>query len=270
LGASVKPLILVTNDDGVLAPGIETLAEACADLGDVIVCAPDTERSGSSHAITFHTHLRAHPVRPGWWRVSGTPVDCVYLAMHHLCARRPDVVLSGINFGVNLGSDVFYSGTVGAAAEGYLRGVSGIAVSCERGVDGLWAVPAVRKIVTAVLAASQPYLLNINVPALPGYERAEPADIVKLAPRLPLEVTRLGARVYKDVVEHRTDPHGRPYFWIGGPPTSAHNRAGDDTWAVSHGIVSVTPLEMDITAPDLAPTRALIAAANGDRNDPEA
>ena len=111
-----SPLILVTNDDGVLAPGLAVLVEALAPLGEVLVCAPEAERSGYSHAISFHTHLRAASHAPGWWYLSGTPVDCVYFALNHLCKRPPALVCSGINAGYNLGTDVFYSGTVGAAA----------------------------------------------------------------------------------------------------------------------------------------------------------
>jgi 5'-nucleotidase len=241
----MKPLILATNDDGVAASGLRALVEAVTGLGDVVVCAPAEERSGSSHAITFHTHLRAEPVREGWWRVSGTPVDCVYLAMHHLCGRFPDLVVSGVNAGYNLGSDVFYSGTVGAAAEAYLRGVSSIAVSAERGSDPAYAMGVVRRLAASMLAGGRPHLLNVNVPPL--------GDALPI-----VEVTRLGARKYVDSVESRTDPQGRPYYWIGGPPTRGDDREGDDTFAVHHGRISVTPLEMDITAADLDPVRRML------------
>jgi 5'-nucleotidase len=250
----MKPLIVATNDDGVAASGLRVLVEAVTGLGDVIVCAPAEERSGSSHAITFHTHLRAESVREGWWRVSGTPVDCVYLAMHHLCGRFPDLVVSGVNAGYNLGSDVFYSGTVGAAAEAYLRGVSAIAVSAERGTDPVHAIPAVRRIAEAVLAGGKPYLLNVNVPPVVGDHAPPGLD----GGALPIQVTRLGSRKYVDTVDSRTDPQGRTYYWIGGPPTRAEDREGDDTWAVANGRISVTPLEMDITAADLDPVRRLL------------
>jgi 5'-nucleotidase len=247
-----QPLIVVTNDDGVLAPGIEAAVAACEGLGEVLVCAPDTERSGSSHAITFHTHLRADPVREGWWRVSGTPVDCVYLALLHLCDRAPALVLSGINAGFNLGTDVFYSGTVGGAAEAYLRGLPAIAASTDRSADPRDAVAPLRAVVERMLTASRPHLLNVNIP-IPGLQTSD--DDASTA--RDFAVTRLGQRVYKDSVEHRTDPQGRPYYWIGGPPEQGVDREGDDTWEVRHGRVSVTPLEMDITAPDLEPVRSL-------------
>ena len=260
----MKPLILVTNDDGVLASGLRALVQAVQGLGDVVVCAPDTERSGSSHAITFHTHLRAHPLQEGWWRVSGTPVDCVYLAMHHLCKRWPDLVVSGVNAGFNLGSDVFYSGTVGAAAEAYLRGVAAIAVSADRATDPRWAIPVARKLARAVLADNHRMLLNVNVPAPDeDDEGLSESELLARAAKVPVAVTRLGARVYEDAVEHRTDPQGRPYYWIGGPPTRGEDRHGDDTFTVAHGTISVTPLEMDITAADLEPTQTLLESALG-------
>lgn len=254
----MKPLIVVTNDDGVLSQGIAVLAEVAAQFGEVLVCAPDTERSGSSHAITFHTHLRANPIREGWWHVSGTPVDCTYLALHHLCDRKPALVLSGINAGYNLGTDVFYSGTVGGASEAYLRGISAIATSVDRGASPWWIVPALRRLVPRVLAEPGVHLLNVNAPALPGHEGAPDEDARRHAERLPVEVTRLGAREYEDMVEHRTDPQGRPYFWIGGPARPTSRAAGEDTWAVAEGRVSVTPLELDITATDLGIARRLV------------
>lgn len=256
-----QPLILVTNDDGVLAPGIAVLAEAMKPLGEVIVCAPDTERSGSSHAITLHSHLRAHQVREGWWRVSGTPVDCTYLAMFHLCKRKPDLVVSGINAGFNLGSDVFYSGTVGGAAEGYMRGIKALAVSADRGVHPRWALPVARKLAAALLESSDRAFLNINVPATEGHQATPEPDIEAKAAKLDVMVTTLGDRSYIDSVEPRTDPMGRPYFWIGGPPRLGKDDEGDDTHAVRRGSISVTPLEMNITAPDLEPARRLLERA---------
>jgi 5'-nucleotidase len=255
------PLFLVTNDDGVLAPGLAILAEALAELGEVIVCAPETERSGSAHAISFHTHLRANPVRPGWWYVTGTPVDCVYFGLMHLCERPPALVCSGINVGYNLGTDVLYSGTVGAAVEAFLRGVPALAISADRGVHGArWAAPVVRTLARRMLASDTPMLLNVNVPA-PPERLAEPEPSVdELAVARNIVVTRLGHRRYRDAVEPRTDPMGRPYYWIGGPPESTSLDLGHDTGAVAAGLVSVTPLQTDLTAFDLEPARALVAA----------
>ncbi|MGB1275811.1 MAG: 5'/3'-nucleotidase SurE [Nannocystaceae bacterium] len=270
-----RPLILVSNDDGVLAPGIHALAEAVAPLGDVIVCAPDRERSGTGHAITLHSHLRAHPVREGWWSVSGTPVDCVYLGYLHLCPRRPDLVISGINPGYNLGSDVFYSGTVGAASEGFQRGSSAMAVSMHANDPLPPALPLIRKIAGKLLRAPERGLLNVNIPRLlaergPGLDgpmavhNEDKHDLSdeELAARvsaMEICVTRLGKRPYRDVVEERRDPRGNPYFWIGGPPQTANLREGEDTWAIAQGKVAVTPLVLDITAPNLDPWRQVLA-----------
>ncbi|MBK8263915.1 MAG: 5'/3'-nucleotidase SurE [Nannocystis sp.] len=259
-----RPLILVTNDDGVLAEGLRVLVEAVADLGEVVVCAPDTERSGASQAITLHSYLRANHIREGWWAVNGTPVDCVYLGVIHLCGRRPDLVLAGVNPGYNLGTDVFYSGTVGAAAEGFLRGASGIAFSTPVGQPPQIATPTIRTLVRKVLAEPERCLLNVNLPEVvpavcEGAERLAAAEIVRRSEGLPMAVTRLGRRAYQEFVERRTDLRGKPYFWIGGPPEQSVELHGEDTWAVANGMVAVTPLVLDITAPDLEPWRQRLA-----------
>lgn len=270
-----RPLILVTNDDGVLAPGIRALAEAVAPLGDVIVCAPDRERSGTGHAITLHSHLRAMPLREGWWSVSGTPVDCVYLGSLHLCARRPDLVISGINPGYNLGTDVFYSGTVGGACEGFHRGSSAMAVSMHAHDPLEPVLPLIRRLAGKLLQAPQRGLLNVNIPRI-LHERGSGLDgpiaihseaehdltadeLAERVNQFAVRVTRLGKRPYRDVVEERQDPRGNPYYWIGGPPATAILAEGEDTWAIAEGMVSVTPLVLDITAPDIAPWRAALA-----------
>jgi len=197
----------------------------------------------------LHPHLRAEPVGQDWWGVSGTPVDCVYLAALHLCDRPPDLVLAGVNEGHNLGSDVFYSGTVGAAAEGYIRGGSAAALSVARGAEPTAAVGIARKLARRLLAADSRFLLNVNVPK----------DVTE-STNAKTEVTRLGPRTYVDCVERRTDLQGRPYFWIGGPAAESVDREGDDTWAIDQGLISITPLELDLTAVDLEPTRTLIAS----------
>lgn len=236
-----RPLILVSNDDGIRAPGLHVLAELAAEFGEVIVCAPNEERSGFSHAITLHSMLRSEAAPefgPGWYAVSGTPVDCVYLASLHLCERLPDLVLSGINPGFNLGADVFYSGTVGAAREGLLRGCAALAVSVEGGADPRCAAPFVRQVVPNLLeraAAGERHLLNLNVPS---------------DARHGLKVTRLGQRRYVDQVDEREDLSGRSYFWIGGPPAPSGTAEGD-TGLITRGYATLTPLEIDITAPSL-------------------
>ncbi|MCX4244534.1 5'/3'-nucleotidase SurE [Paraliomyxa miuraensis] len=256
------PLILVTNDDGVAAPGLRAILDAVHGLGDVLVSAPDGERSGSSHAMTFHSMLRAHEVEPGRWAVSGTPVDCVYFGLMHISERPPDLVVSGVNSGYNLGTDVFYSGTVGGAAEAFLRGASAMAVSVERGVDARWARRCVRSLAQALLARHDtPLLLNVNVPHVPGLENAPAERIDTESSRQSVMLTRLGRRSYRDAVDRRTDPLGRPYYWIGGPPGELRGRLGDDTWAVAEGLCSVTPLRLDLTDPDPRAAQALLDRA---------
>ncbi len=244
-----RPLILISNDDGVHAPGIAAAEEALRPLGELIVAAPDRERSATSHSISLDRPLRADEIRPGVFSIDGTPVDCVYLALLHLVPRRPDLVVSGINHGYNLGSDVFYSGTVAAAVEGALRGVPGVAFSLERRRQSDFAPAAafVRALVGEVLArgpgAIPPgALLNVNVPA---------------APITDYEITFLGRRVYRDLVDVRQDLRGRAYYWIGGPEAEVEDLAGSDTNAVRAARISVTPLGLDLTS------RQLIAELTG-------
>lgn len=262
-----RPLILVTNDDGILAEGLAALVAAVEDLGDIVVCAPDTERSGASQAITLHSHLRATHVRERWWAVNGTPVDCVYLAVNHLCDRRPDLVLSGVNPGHNLGIDVFYSGTVGGAAEGFLRGSTAIALSVPYGQPAAIVGPVARRLIARALAHPEKMLLNVNFPEVaprdPGPLPLSDEDLLARAAELQVVVTRLGRRAYRQHVERRTDLRGRPYFWIGGPPEETPEQEGEDTWAVGQGLCSVTPLELDITAADLDPFRRILGDHDG-------
>jgi 5'-nucleotidase len=237
-----RPLILVSNDDGIRARGLRVLAQVAAEFGDVVVCAPTEERSGFSHAISLRSSLRSEAAPEfgdDWYAVSGTPVDCVYLGALHLCARAPDLVVAGINPGYNLGSDVFYSGTVGAAREGLLRGSTALAASVEADADPAVAVPFIRLLIAKLLerrALGERHLLNLNVP--------------RSAPR-GIHVTRLGHRRYEDQVDRREDLMGRSYFWIGGPPAPIDETADADIGAVAQGYATVTPLEIDITAPDM-------------------
>jgi 5'/3'-nucleotidase len=236
---SERPLILVTNDDGVLAPGIRSAAEVLRGVGEVIVAAPDRERSAASHSISLDRPLRVDEVESGVYAIDGTPVDCVYLALLHLVPRRPALVVSGINNGFNLGSDVFYSGTVAGAVEGALRGVPALAVSLERRRPqdfshaarflGALAGEMIRRGRGALPDAS---LLSVNVPggAIRGYR-----------------VTFLGRRVYRDQVDVRQDLRGRSYYWIGGPEESATDLPGSDLDAVRAGLASITPLGLDLT-----------------------
>jgi 5'-nucleotidase len=236
---SVKPIILISNDDGVRAPGIQALASALTGLGDLILAAPDRERSAAAHAISLDHPLRVDQTQPNVYAIDGTPVDCVYLALHHLVPRKPDLCLSGINNGFNLGSDVFYSGTVAAALEGALRGVPSMALSLERQKpqDFSHAAAFVRELVADILARGQDAiepntLLNVNVPT---------------GPVRGLRVTSLGRRIYRDQVSVRQDLRGRAYYWIGGPEEKGDDVPGSDCTAVQDGLVSVTPIGLDLT-----------------------
>ncbi len=236
---SSKPFILLSNDDGVMAPGISALVDALADLAEVMVVAPDRERSAASHSISLDRPLRVEKLRSNVYAIDGTPVDCVYLALLHLVPRKPDLCVSGINNGFNLGTDVFYSGTVGAALEAALRGVPAIAMSVERKLPQDFAPAAgfARSLVRQVLARGPDAieagsLLNVNLPAGPvrGYA-----------------LTSMGERLYRDQVDMREDLRGRAYYWIGGPEEKGEDVPGSDSAAVRSGLVSITPLNLDLT-----------------------
>ena len=229
-------VILVTNDDGVHAPGLAALAAALDELGDVYVVAPDREQSAVGHALTLHRPLRVTTVGERRFSANGTPSDCVNLAVLGLLPERPVLVAAGINHGSNLGDDVTYSGTVSAAMEGTLLGVPSMAVSQSDPETGtLEGAQAVAKLVASrVLVEGLPgkTLLNINVPA---------------GPLAGIRMTRLGHRVYQEKVVRETDPRGLPYYWIGaGPPVWSEDEASDIA-AVHRGMASVTPLHLDLT-----------------------
>jgi 5'-nucleotidase len=240
-----RPLILLSNDDGVAARGIRTLHATLSTFADVVVVAPLTEQSANSHALTLARPLR-HRLVEGFHAIDGTPADCIYVGLYwkDLMPRAPDLVVSGINHGYNLGSDTFYSGTVAAAREGALRGIAAIAFSLgmAEGSDFDAIAPIAGAIVERLLAmppraeGTRPPLLNVNFPA--GVPR--PAG---------LRATRLGRRRYEDEVDVRKDPRGREYFWIGGPNAFHDPSEGSDTEAVDHGHVSITPLGLDATEP---------------------
>lgn len=230
-----RPLVLCSNDDGIDAPHLEALASRLEAFAEVLVVAPERQRSAASHAITLHKPLRLTEVRPRRFSLSGTPVDCVYLAMLKVCDRTPDVVVSGVNDGFNLGSDVFYSGTVAAAVEGALRGAAGIACSlAPRAPHPDQAIRFAAEVVRAAVAEPMPRgtVLNVN---LPGTGTDE------------YQWTTLGRRLYEDDVDERTDPRGRPYYWVGGGPAGHHDIEGTDCVAVSRGWNSITPMHLDLT-----------------------
>jgi len=230
-----RPLVLCSNDDGIDAPYLTALADAIEAFADVVVVAPERQRSAASHAITLHKPLRLTEIRARRYALSGTPVDCVYLGMLKLCDRPPAVVVSGINDGYNLGSDVFYSGTVAAAVEGALRGAAGIACSlAPRAKESARAVQFAAAVVRAAVAEPMPLgtVLNVNMPdaSSDGYQW-----------------TVLGRRLYQDDVAERRDPRGRPYYWVGGGPAGHDNVEGSDCVAVARGWNSITPMHLDLT-----------------------
>lgn len=231
----MRPLVLCSNDDGIEAPHLESLAARIEAFADVIVVAPERQRSAASHAITLHKPLRLTEVRPRRFSLSGTPVDCVYLAILKVCDRKPDVVVSGVNDGFNLGSDVFYSGTVAAAVEGALRGAAGIACSlAPRAAHPAEAIRFAAEVVRSAIAEPMPRgtVLNVN---LPGNGSDE------------YQWTTLGRRLYEDDVAERTDPRGRPYYWVGGGPAGHEDVAGTDCVAIARGWNSITPMHLDLT-----------------------
>ena len=231
--------ILVTNDDGIHAEGLRVLAEALRSFGDVTIIAPDREQSATSHSLTLHRPLRIRKVADGILTVDGTPTDCVLLAVHGFLKRKPDLVVSGINHGPNMGNDVFYSGTVAAAVEGAFLGIPSVAVSLATWETGNFeaAGRVAAKVVPDLVRAGIPpgKCMNVNIPPVPWEEMRG------------VRVTRLGTRVFRDVVVEKTDPRGKNYYWIGGEaPTWEPDEASDFT-AVSERYVSVTPLTFELT-----------------------
>jgi 5'-nucleotidase len=232
-----RPRILVTNDDGVFSEGIERLAGALSEVGDVYTVAPDQERSAAGHSLTLHHPLRAKLVGPQRWSVDGTPTDCVNWGVLHLLKDiRPKLLVSGINLGLNLGDDVTYSGTVSAAFEGTLIGIPSVAISQE--IETGFTFDAAASFATrlARLLLDQPLtpgtLINVNVPAE--------------TPR-GVRVVRQGRRRYGEAVIEKTDPRGRPYYWIGATPPEGELQQGTDLSAVEENYISLTPLHLDLT-----------------------
>ena len=227
-------VVVLTNDDGVHAPGLAALERALAELGEVYVVAPEREQSACGHALTLHRPLRPHQLGERRFAVNGTPSDCVNLAVLGFLPAPPVLVVSGINHGSNLGDDVTYSGTVSAAMEGTLLGVPSVAVSLMDGGDFDVAGRVARLIAMRVLVEGLPSntLLNVNVPAQP--------------PR-GIRLTRLGHRVYLDKIVEQADPRGRSHYWLGGGAAKWADLEGTDMGAVHDGYVSLTPVHLDLT-----------------------
>ena len=237
--------ILIANDDGYLAPGLAALVKACEGLGHIDVIAPEQNASGTSNALTLSRPLSIFEARgehvKGFRVVNGTPSDCVHVALTGLLEHRPDLVLSGINNGANMGDDTLYSGTVAAAMEGFLFGIPAIAFSqAEKGWGELDAAAgAARAVIDRVLArhalGGAPWLLNVNIP-----NRVNAAA-------LPISVTRLGRRHASEAVVRQTNPRGEPIYWIGPAGDARECGEGTDFHAVAQGCISITPLQVDLT-----------------------
>jgi 5'-nucleotidase len=236
--------LLITNDDGILAHGIECLCEAAEPLGEITVVAPDREQSATSHSLTLHHPLR--PVKRGErrWQVDGTPTDCVMLALDALMPQRPDFVLSGINHGQNMGEDVLYSGTVAAAMEGLALGVPSIAISFAGGDlradvsqlrEQVKVLTPILKHLTTLTNVPAETLFNVNLPPIA-------AGLVK-----GTRLTRLGRRVFSQSVAPMKDPWGRQIYWIGGGSITWTGDEDSDFRAIQDGYVSITPLHLDLT-----------------------
>jgi len=239
--------ILISNDDGFESPGIQLLAKAVEDLGEVFVVAPHRERSTAGHSLTLHKPLRIIEHGPRRFSTSGTPADCIYLGIHYLLKDQPDLILSGINRGANLGTDVFYSGTVAAAREGALMNIKsysfsmvsmqGLGITDQTSFDFQMAAEISKEVVIKTMNTSFPphTLLNVNIPNI---KRSEIQG---------MEIARQGFRHYQAEVTQGLDPRGKKYFWVGGPYRGFEKSEESDCHAVQEKYVSVTPLTIDCT-----------------------
>ncbi len=232
--------ILIANDDGYLAPGLAALVKACEGLGELDVIAPEQNASGTSNSLTLGRPLSVHTASNGFLYVNGTPSDCVHLALTGVLPNRPDLVVSGINNGANMGDDTLYSGTVAAAMEGFLFGIPAIAFSqVEKGWSQLDAAARVaRSVIEHVLRAApsrSPFLLNVNIP-----NRAD-------ADALPRVVTRLGRRHASEPLIRQQSPRGDAMYWIGPAGDAREAGPGTDFHATANGKVSLTALQVDLT-----------------------
>jgi 5'-nucleotidase len=231
--------ILVTNDDGVHASALLALRQELSALGRVTIVVPDRDQSATSHSLTLHRPLRIHRHGDDLFSVDGTPTDCVLIAYYGLLDHRPDLVISGINHGPNMGEDVFYSGTVAAAIEGAMQGAPAIAASLVTRQPADFAEPArfvarlAKEVIRRKMQAKQ--VLNVNLPHRPASEIRG------------VRLTRLGTRVYRDSLVRKTDPRGRDYYWIGGEDPVWEPGEGTDFHAVHEGWISVTPMALDLT-----------------------
>ena len=236
------PLILVTNDDGVYAPGIRALHEAVSSLGEALIVAPERDNSAVSHSLTMNRPLRVIELEKNIYTLDGTPTDCVAIATNKILARKPDLLVSGINPGANLGDDISYSGTVSAAIEGTMYDIPSLAFSLAGSppYDFEVAAAVAWKLASMALASRLPAhtLLNINIPSLPAGEIQG------------IRFTRQGRRVYQDSIQETFDPWGRKHYWIGGGTVLWSGGEDTDEQAVRNGYISVTPIQLDLTNHD--------------------
>ncbi|MEK6685229.1 MAG: 5'/3'-nucleotidase SurE [Pseudomonadota bacterium] len=234
--------ILLSNDDGYFAPGLACLAEVLSELAEVIVVAPERDRSGSSNSLTLDRPLSLHKSHNGFYYVNGTPTDCVHLAVTGMLDVMPDMIISGVNNGANMGDDTIYSGTVAAATEGFLLGIPSLAVSLVGASGGNYLTAA--RVATDMVKRFKengiqcPVLLNINVPDI-EYQQLE-----------GIEVTRLGRRHKAEPVIKSQSPRGENLYWVGAAGAAQDAGKGTDFYAVQHNRVSVTPLQIDLTRYD--------------------
>ena len=231
--------ILLSNDDGYFAPGLACLAEALSAIADIVVVAPERDRSGASNSLTLDRPLNLHRAANGFYYVNGTPTDCVHMAVTGMLDNQPDMVISGINSGANMGDDTIYSGTVAAATEGFLLGIPSIAVSLA-GKDLAHYATAARVVVDLVQrfekrTHTHPWLLNVNVPDIP-HEQLQ-----------GMEVTRLGKRHKAEPVVKSFNPHGETVYWVGAAGKAQDSGEGTDFYAMANQRVSITPLQIDLT-----------------------
>ena len=234
--------ILLSNDDGYFAPGLACLAEVLSEIAEIIVVAPERDRSGSSNSLTLDRPLSLHKSHNGFYYVNGTPTDCVHLAVTGMLDVMPDMIISGVNSGANMGDDTIYSGTVAAATEGFLLGIPSLAVSLVDASSGNYLTAArvaadiVKKKKNSALQC--PVLLNINVPNV-EYQQLE-----------GIEVTRLGRRHKAEPVIKSQSPRGETVYWVGAAGAAQDAGKGTDFYAIQHNRVSVTPLQIDLTRYD--------------------
>lgn len=242
--------LLITNDDGIYSNGIRALAEGLVHNNEVYVVAPDRERSATGHSLTLHRPLRIGEVKhlkgvKSAYETDGTPSDCVKIAIGAILKDQPEIVLSGINHGPNMGSDVLYSGTVSAAMEGAIYNIPSIAISLvdSKPQDFSGAVTFISKLLKIINQIKFPdrTLLNINIPPLPLSEIAG------------IEITELGVRPYKDYFEKRVDPRGRTYYWLAGEAIEENELPGTDVYAVKNNQISITPVTIHMTNEKMLP-----------------